>query len=70
MVPVYLFFWELRGFGLLTSGLGAGMWRKRRLRQGATSVMSFKLSSNGLAAGASEKEKSFSDSHKHLYISY
>lgn len=70
MAPVYLFFWELGGFGLFTSGWGAGTWRKRRLRQGATSVMSFKLSSSGLAAGASGKEKRFSDSQKLLSISY
>lgn len=50
----YLFLWELGGFGCFTAASGALRWRKRLLRQGATSVMSFRLSSKGLPLGDSE----------------
>lgn len=51
----YLFLWDVSGFGRFTAASGALRWRKRRLRDGATSVRSLRLSSSGPGVGDSEK---------------
>lgn len=56
----YLFLWKLCGFVFLTAASGAPRWRKRLLRQGATSVMSLRLSSSGLGVEHSEGNMSHS----------